>query len=313
MMLQYLSEYDFPPYRPPNEANSALIRITRGCPWNRCEFCFMYRDIKFQTKPFEEVKEDVKKARQIYRAAQSIFLGDSDNLVHKQLPEIVAFIRETFPDVRRVTAYARAKTILSRKMEFLTTVRKAGLDRLHIGLESGDPIVLEWLCKGVTPEEMVEAGRKAKEAGFEVNFYVISGAGGKKRWKEHALNSAKVLNKIGPDFIRLRSLTIKQGTPLKEKLDKGDFVITPPLERLKEVQLFVKNLDLERCFLASDHMTNFLWAGNAIFYRGVAGDLPGDKKNMLKTLRKALDFIESTELEVKDSNQLLKEGSITSL
>ncbi len=312
-MHEYLREYDFPPYRPPNEANSALIRITRGCPWNRCEFCFMYRKIKFQAKPLEEVKEDVKKARQIYRAAQSIFLGDSDNLVHKQLPEIVAFIRETFPDIRRVTAYARAKTILSRKMEFLNAVREAGLDRLHIGLESGDPIVLERLGKGVTPEEVIEAGRKAKGAGFEVNFYVISGAGGKKRWKEHALNSAKVLNEIGPDFIRLRSLTIKQGTPLKEKLDKGEFVITPPLERLKEVQLFIKTLDLEGCFLASDHMTNFLWAGNAIFYRGVAGDLPDDKKTMLKTLRKALDFIESTKLEVKDSNQLLKEGFITSL
>lgn len=273
----------------------------------------MYRDTKFQTKPLEEVKKDVKKARQIYRAAQSIFLGDSDNLVHKELPEIVAFIRKIFPDIRRVTAYARAKTILSRKMEFLTAVRKAGLDRLHIGLESGDPIVLEWLGKGVTPEEVIEAGRKAKEAGFEVNFYVISGAGGKMRWKEHALNSAKVLNKIKPDFIRLRSLTIKEGTPFKEKLEKGEFVITPPLERLKEVQLFVKNLDLERCFLASDHMTNFLWAGNAFFYRGVAGDLPRDKKVMLKTLRKALDFIESTELEIKDSNQLLKEGFITAL
>lgn len=273
----------------------------------------MYKDTKFQTKPLEEVKKDVKKARQIYRAAKSIFLGDSDNLVHKNLPEIVAFIRETFPGIRRVTAYARAKTILSRKMEFLAVVHKAGLDRLHIGLESGDPIVLKQLCKGVTPEEVIEAGRKAREAGFEVNFYVISGAGGKKRWKEHALNSAKVLNEIEPNFIRLRSLTIKQGTPLKEKLEKGEFVITPPLERLKEVQLFVKNLDLEGCFLASDHMTNFLWAGNAIFYRGVAGDLPDDKKVMLKTLRKALDFIESTELEVKDSNQLLKEGFITSL
>jgi radical SAM superfamily enzyme YgiQ (UPF0313 family) len=312
-MHEYLSEYDFPPYRPPNEANSALIRITRGCPWNRCEFCFMYKNIKFQIKALEVVKKDVKKARQIYRAAQSIFLGDSDNLVHKELPEIVAFIRETFPDIRRVTAYARAKTILSRKMEFLTAVRKAGLDRLHIGLESGDPIVLERLCKGVTPEEMIEAGRKAKEADFEVNFYVISGAGGKKRWREHALNSAKVLNEIEPDFIRLRTLTIKQGTPLQEKLEKGEFFIATPLERLKEVQLFVKNLDLEGCFLASDHLTNFLWAGNAIFYRGVAGDLPDDKKTMLKTLRKALDFIESTELEIKDSNQLLKEGLITSL
>lgn len=261
-MHEYLSEYDFPPYRPPNEANSALIRITRGCPWNRCEFCFMYRDTKFQIKPLEEVKKDVKKARQIYRAAQSIFLGDSDNLVHKELPEIVAFIRKIFPDIRRVTAYARAKTILSRKMEFLAEVRKAGLDRLHIGLESGDPIVLEWLGKGVTPEEVIEAGRKAKEAGFEVNFYVISGAGGKMRWKEHALNSARVLNKIKPDFIRLRSLTIKEGTPFKEKLEKGEFVITPPLERLKEVQLFVNNLDYHLFFFscALDKKNNMLFA-----------------------------------------------------
>jgi radical SAM superfamily enzyme YgiQ (UPF0313 family) len=312
-MREYLNEYDFPPYRPPNEANSALIRITRGCPWNRCEFCSMYRHTKFQLKPLAEVKKDVKKAKKIYRAAQSIFLGDSDNLVHKKLLEIVAFIRETFPDVRRITAYARAKTILRRKIEFLTSVRKAGLDRLHIGLESGDQVVLEQLGKGVTPEEMIEAGCKAKEAGFEVNFYVMSGAGGKKRWKEHALNSAKVLNEIEPDFIRLRTLTIQPGTPLQEKLEKGEFAVTSPLERLKEVELFVKSLDLEGCFLASDHLTNFLWAGNAIFYRGVAGDLPGDKKVMLKTLGKALDFIESTELEIKDSNQLLREGLIVSL
>jgi radical SAM superfamily enzyme YgiQ (UPF0313 family) len=312
-MREYLNEYDFPPYRPPNEANSALIRITRGCPWNRCEFCFMYRNTKFQIKPLAEVKKDVKKAKKIYRAARSIFLGDSDNLVHKNLPEILAFIRENFPDVKRITAYARAKTILCRKIEFLTSVHKAGLDRLHIGLESGDPVVLERLGKGVTPEEMIEAGRKAKKAGFELNFYVLSGAGGKERWKEHALNSAKVLNEIEPNFIRLRTLTIQPGTPLQEKLEKGEFAVTPPLERLKEVELFVKSLDLDGCFLASDHLTNFLWAENAIFYRGVAGDLPKDKKVMLKTLAKALDFIESTELEIKDSNQLLKEGLIVSL
>ena len=273
----------------------------------------MYKRIKFEIKSLEEVKSDVKKARQIYSEAESIFLGDSDNLVHRDLPEIVAFIRENFPEAKRVTAYARAKTILRRKMEFLMEVCKAGLDRLHIGLESGDAPILERLCKGTTPEEMVEAGRKAKDAGFEVSFYVLSGAGGKDRWKEHAINTAKVLNEIGPDFIRLRTLTILHGSPLKGKLDKVEFVITPPLERLKEVKLFIENLDLESCYLASDHLTNYLWAENTVIYRGVAGRLPDDKKGMLETLLQSIKFIESTEMEIKDSNQLYQEGIITAL
>jgi radical SAM superfamily enzyme YgiQ (UPF0313 family) len=198
-------------------------------------------------------------------------------------------------------------------MEFLTAVRKAGLDRLHFGLESGDADILENLCKGATPEEMIEAGRKAKKAGFEVSFYVISGAGGKERWREHAKNSARVLNEIEPDFIRLRTLTIQHGTPLKDKQKKGTFIIAPPLERLKEVKLFIDKLDLKDCYLASDHLTNYLWAGGAIIYKGVAGNLPGNKKEMLKTLNQAIEFVESTDLEVKDSNQLYEEGFLTAL
>lgn len=305
--------YDFPPYRPPNEAFSALIRITRGCPWNKCAFCFMYRNIKFEIKRLEEVKNDVKEARQVYRRAKHIFLGDSDNLLHKNLPEIVAFIKKIFPECKRITTYVRAKTILRQKLVFLIAVRKAGLDRLHIGLESGDVAVLERLCKGLSPKQMIEAGLKAKKAGFEVSFYVISGAGGKDRWKDHALNSARVLNKIRPDFIRLRTLTLQHGTPLKKKLIRGEFTIIPPLERLKELKLFLKNLDLEDCYLTSDHLTNYLWAGNDVFYRGVAGSLPHDKEEMLKDVQQAIEFIESTDLKIKDSNQLYEEGFISSL
>jgi radical SAM superfamily enzyme YgiQ (UPF0313 family) len=308
-----LRAYDFPPYRPPNEAFSALIRITRGCPWNKCEFCSMYKQTKFEIKPLEEVKNDIKKARQFYRRAKCIFLGDSDNLVHKDLAKIVSFIKHTFPETKRITTYARAKTILRQKMEFLIAVQRAGLERLHIGLESGDAVVLEQLRKGVTPEEMIEAGLKAKKAGFEVCFYVISGAGGRERWQEHALNSARVLNPIRPDFIRLRTLTLQNGTPLKEKLLKGEFSIITPLERLKEVKLFLESLDLKDCYLASDHLTNYLWAGNNIFYRGVAGSLPHDKEEMLRVVQQAIEFVESTELKIKDSNQLYKEGFISSL
>jgi radical SAM superfamily enzyme YgiQ (UPF0313 family) len=312
-MFMNFSGYDFPPYRPPNEAASALIRITRGCPWNKCEFCFMYKNIRFEKKPLDEVLVDVKKARKIYGAVESVFLGDSDNLTHKDLPEIVTFIRKTFPEAERVTCYARAKTILRKKNEFLVSVREAGLDRLHLGLESGDPVVLERLCKGAKPEEMIDAGRRAKEAGFEVSFYVLSGAGGKDRWKEHAINSARVLNEAKPDFIRLRTLTIQEGSPLWEKKQNGDFVLTPPLDRLREVEAFIENLDLEGCYLASDHLTNYLWAGNSIIYKGVAGHLPGDKEAMLETVRSSIAFVETTDVEIKDSNKLYEEGAITNL
>jgi len=312
MLIDSIS-YDFPPFRPPNEADSALIRITRGCPWNRCEFCSMYKHLKFESKPLAEVKKDIVKARKIYGEASTIFLGDSDNLVHKDLPEIVAFIRVTFPEAQRVTTYARAKTILSRKTEFLESVRAAGLDRLHLGLESGDAVVLKRLCKGATPEEIAEAGRKAKNAGFEVSFYVLSGAGGRDRWKEHAENSARVLNKARPDFIRLRTLTVQHGTPLDEKYSRGEFVLTPPLERLKEVRIFIENLDVQGCFLASDHLTNYLWAGETVIYRGVSGMLPEEKERLIAAVSRSISLVEAAALEVKDSNQLYREGLISSL
>lgn len=312
-MLSDLNSYDYPPFRPPNEANSALIRITRGCPWNRCEFCAMYKHLKFQSKPLQEVKKDAEHARQIYGAADTIFLGDSDNLVHKDLPEIVKFIRKTFPETKRITTYARAKTILHRKMDYLESVRQAGLNRLHLGLESGDEVVLERLNKGAKPAEMIQAGKKAKAAGFEVSFYVLSGAGGKERWREHAKNSARVLNAAQPDFIRLRTLTIQHGTPLDEKLRRGEFDLTPPLERLMEVKLFLETLDVKNCFLASDHLTNYLWAGNSVIYRGVAGTLPENREDMLAALEASIDFIRSSDEEIKDANLLYRKGLISSL
>ncbi|UCE41263.1 MAG: radical SAM protein [Candidatus Aminicenantes bacterium] len=305
--------YDFPPFRPPNEAQSALIRITRGCPWNRCAFCAMYKHLTFERKPLEELKKDVLLARKIYGNTGTIFLGDSDNLVHKDLPEIVAFIRKTFPEVKRITAYARAKTLLRNKMDFLVASRKAGLDRLHLGLESGDPVILERLCKGATPEQMIKGGQKAKKAGFEISFYLLSGAGGKDRWKEHAEASARVLNLARPDFVRLRTLTVQHGTPLDDKLQRGEFELTPPLERLKEVELFLENLDLENCYLASDHLTNYLWAEQNIIYRGVAGSLPDDKPEMLEMVRQAIATIQSSPIPVKDSNQLYREGFLSGL
>jgi radical SAM superfamily enzyme YgiQ (UPF0313 family) len=273
----------------------------------------MYKQLNFEQKSLEEIRQDILTARQIFGKAETIFLGDSDNLIHKDLPEIVSFIRETFPEAQRITTYARAKTVLRSKMDFLKTARNAGLDRLHLGLESGDPTVLERLCKGATPEQMIKGGQKAKKAGFEVSFYLLSGAGGKDRWKQHASESARVLNAANPDFIRLRTLTIQHGTPLDAKLKNGEFAITPPLERLQEVGLFLDKLDLSHCYLASDHLTNYLWAGQKIIYHGVAGNLPEDKPEMLERIGRAIQALQTSPFPIKDSNQLYREGFLSGL
>lgn len=312
-MLSRPLGYDYPPFRPPNEAVSGLIRVTRGCPWNRCAFCAMYKDLAYEVKPLAEIKDDTRKARNLYGAIDTIFLGDSDNLAHNDLAEITAYIRDVFPEVRRITTYARAKTIKRRKLEYLKNVHRAGLNRLHLGLESGDADVLEKLNKGTTPEDMILGGQKAKKAGFEVSFYVLIGVGGTERWKEHALHSARVLNAARPDYIRLRTLTIQYDTPLDESLRRGEFELTPPLIRLREVKLFLENLVLDNCFLASDHLTNYLWEGKDVIYRGITGDLPQEKARMLETLERAISLVKKSPEAIKDSNQLYRSGLIPHL
>jgi radical SAM superfamily enzyme YgiQ (UPF0313 family) len=273
----------------------------------------MYKDQKFEVKPLAEIRADIREARQIYGAAETVFLGDSDNLVHDRLPEIVAFIREVFPETRRITSYARAKTVVRRRVEFLERVRSAGLDRLHFGLESGDAVVLERMCKGTEPEDMIQAGQKAMAAGFQVSFYVLCGAGGTDRWRQHAEASASVLNASGSDYIRLRTLTVQYGTPLDQDLMTGVFELTPPLERLREVRTFIDRLMLSACFLASDHLSNYLWEGDRIIYRGVAGELPDEKPRLLREVDRAIASIQASGGDIRDSNRLYREGIIYSL
>jgi radical SAM superfamily enzyme YgiQ (UPF0313 family) len=306
-------DYDFPPYRPPNEAASALIRASRGCPWNKCLFCTMYKTLKFQPRSVDEVKKDIDKATNIYKNSKTIFIADSDSLAMKNIAEIIQYIKQCFPDVERITSYARARTLMKLGSERLDKIKAAGLTRVHVGLESGDKKILEFMQKGATPEEMIAGGRAAKDAGLELSFYILIGAGGTDRLKEHAIESAKVCNKVNPDFLRLRTLVVQRGSLLEEKMKSGLYKPTSPLDKLVEVKTFIENLEVKECELASDHFTNYLWLNDAVVYRGVYGLLPQDKQDMLSTINETLDFLKVAEGEILDATILYERGLISSL
>lgn len=273
--------YDFPPFRPPSEANSLLLRVTRGCPWNRCSFCSMYKGMKFEIRDLEEILGDIEMARDLYGdRIGTVFIGDSNSLVAKteRLVKVLNALFSSFPNIQRVTSYARAKTIAKKPLENLIKIYQAGLTRLHVGLETGDRELLKEIEKGATPEEMIEAGRKAKEAGFEYSLYVLLGIGGEEKWEQHARGTAEVLNHIDPHFIRVRTFIPQPNSPLYEAMVKGSFQPASPETILKETKLLLERLQVTSQFL-SDHISNLL---------PLHGKLPEDKEKMIQIIEEAL-------------------------
>ena len=310
------------PIRPPNEARSLLLRVTRNCPWNQCLFCPVYKRSKFSLRTVEEIKEDIQTAKDtadeikalswksgfkgdvndqvisaifnssnysnayrsiaiwLYYGTGACFLQDADNLVMKSqdLVEVLNFLREKFPQITRVTTYSRSRTIVRKSVESLKAIRKAGLDRVHVGLETGYDPLLKLMKKGVTGAQHVEAGRKVLEAGMELSEYVMPGLGGQGLWKEHAVATGKVLNQINPHFIRLRSLRVPDRVPLSEKLKNGEFQMQTDDMLAEEVRLFIETLDGITSMVTSDHIMNLL--------EEVSGKLPEDKEAMLDVIKK---------------------------
>jgi len=238
--------------------------------------------------------------------SKTVFIQDADSLIMPtdSLVEIVGYLRRVFPSIVRITSYARMKTLNIKGIEDLREIRRSGLDRLHVGLESGDDLVLRSIRKGVTSSEHVEGGRKAVEAGFELSLYVMSGLGGKSRYREHALNTARVLNEINPHYIRMRTLVPRPGTPLYNDYVNGLFELLSPHELLKEIMVFVENLDVNSrlCF---DHFINPSYRDDGfikpLFRQDYEGyKLPDEKDEVLNTIRYGLAINEAKFIHVKE-------------
>jgi hypothetical protein len=305
------------PIRPPSEAYSLLIRVTKNCSWNRCKFCHIYKGQRFELRPVAEVKQDILAAKAIqdaikamawksgyggsieavavavlqnppsqayanvalwlYNGGTSAFLQDANTLIMPtpDLVEVIKFLKQTLPSITQITSYARSKTAAKKKLEELKALHQAGLSRLHIGLESGYDPLLEYMDKGVTAADHIKGGKNVVASGISLCEYVLLGMGGKKMWREHAVETARVLNQIDPEFIRVRTLTVKEGMPLYDDVQSGAFVRSTDEELVEEEKLLIENLDCHAYFV-SDHITNLL--------QEIEGKLPDDKDKMLAVI-----------------------------
>ncbi len=268
-------------YRPPSEARSLILQATTGCPYNRCNFCSMYSDEEFTIKTLAGFKEHLQAVSKFHRGpVESVFLADGNTIIMKteQLLEFLKLIKEEFPEVERITSYGSARYVNKKTAEELRSLREAGLSRIHTGMESGDGETLELINKGVTPEEIIAAGRKVKKAGIELSQYYLVGVGGLALSEQHAVNSARVLNQFDPDFIRLRTFIPIEGTKLFELYQQGEFKLLDGHQALEETRLLLENLEVSSTLL-SDHISNH-W--------DLKGKLPDDKNEMLAEIDKAL-------------------------
>lgn len=308
------------PIRPPSESESLLIRITRNCPWNRCTFCPVYKGEKFSLRPIEHVLKDIDtvqlyvelilKAKQsgptrygdfshkefddqtalnaayhfVAGGMKSIFLQDGNSPIIKpeDLIRILHHLKQAFPMVRRITSYARSHTIARISDEHLSLMAEAGLNRIHIGLESGSDKVLKMVKKGVDKATQIKAGQKVKLAGMELSEYVMPGLGGKSLSREHASETADALNHINPDFIRLRSLALPTSAPLTAQFEDGEFDKIGEVDTARELLHFIESLQGITSTIKSDHVLNL--------FAEIDGKLPDDQQRICADIREFLEL-----------------------
>ncbi|MCD5415055.1 MAG: radical SAM protein [Clostridiales bacterium] len=275
--------YEGAVYRPPSEARSLIIQVTIGCSHNKCTFCYMYKNKQFRVRKIEDIKNDLDESRIQYREVKRIFLADGDALALKtdKLKEILEYIKLIFPECERVGIYTSPQNILRKSVDDLVLLSSLGLGIAYLGLESGSDTVLENVKKGVTSSDMIEAGKKVVKAGIKLSIMVISGLGGRELWKKHAVESARILNEIKPNYIGLLTLLVEPETEMFKQIQAGEFQLLKAKEVLLETKELLNRLTVDGCTFRSNHASNYL---------NLAGELNEDKERLLKQIDDALSW-----------------------
>jgi len=277
----YPINYNEPLFRPPSEAYSLILQPTVGCSWNRCAFCEMYTTKKFRIRDLQEVKDEIRAMRPYAEHVKKVFLADGNAMVlpADYLLSLLAELNEIFPRLTRVSAYAIPKDLNAKSLGELKTIQEAGLKLIYVGIESGDDEVLKMVNKGETFKSTVEGMLKSREAGMKSSVMILSGLGGKQYSKQHAINSARVVNAVQPEFLSTLVLSYPHGLEHFKKRFKGEFVPCDIPGLLQELKTFIFHTELEKSTFRSDHASNYLI---------LKGTLGREKKRMLEEIDAAL-------------------------
>ena len=272
MMLNY----DAPLYRPPSEAKSLIFQVTLGCSFNECSFCDMYRSKEYSERSWDEVKGEIDMMSKMLPDTTKIFLADGDalNLDTEYMIKIVKYIYEKFPNLERVSCYAMPMNLLKKTPEELDSMKKAGLDMLYLGIETGSDILLKKVTKGATAKTIIKSCKKAKDAGFTLSCMVILGIGGSKYSSENARETAKVISEVKPDYVGALTLYLENGIK-DEFLTKfnEEFIRISDSEAIDELKELVSGIDVnDKVVFRANHGSNAY---------NVAGTFPEDKQAML--------------------------------
>jgi len=268
-------------FRPPSEANSLILQVTVGCSYNRCTFCGAYREKSFRVKSFDEVKNDIDEVSLYGTPIPRVFLADGDALIlpEKELVQILDYLKLKLNGLERIGTYANAREILKRDREELQHLKELGLGMIYLGLESGDPKVLQRIKKNATVDQMIHAAAKVREAGILLSVTVLLGIGGVEGSQRHAEDTGTVLSKMDPDFVGALSLMVVPGTPIERELQTGQWALPTPFGLIEELQTMIAHCEFSRCLFASNHASNYL---------PLKIQMPEQKEEALRRIREVL-------------------------
>ena len=272
------------PIRPVDEADSLLIRTTRGCPWTACTFCTLYQGMKFSVRSLDDIKRDIWAAQEYYggHPFTTCFLQDGDSFVMdtRDLIQILTELKAAFPSLKQISSYGRARTMAEKSAAEIQEIAAAGLNKLYCGMESGSARVLERVKKGITPEMIVKTSQMAKEAGMHTTQFIILGLGGKELSQDHARETARILNQIDPDHVRVLTIGVKEGSGLDRDMKAGRFSLPSETEIIAEQRMILENLERIHSHYANHHAVDLLLE--------IRGQLPQEKERLLAILDRFL-------------------------
>lgn len=268
-------------FRPPSEARSLILQATIGCSWNRCTFCTAFEGKEFRAKILDDIKRDVERIFPYYEGTSRIFLADANALCvdTNELVSIIEYLYSKFNDLERVTLYGGPIDLHRKSVDELVRLKEAGLKMIYLGLESGSAEVLKRVRKGATREMMIEAGKKVDEAGIDLSVMVILGLGGQELSEDHAMESARILSAMDPEYAAALTLLLEPGAEILDDIEEGKMTLITPEQSLREIRTIIENLDVTNCVFRSNHPSNYV---------PIRGTLPRDRERMLRDIDDAL-------------------------